>query len=54
MAGEPELTVISLGGGVQSSVIALMATEGLIKPMPDYAIFADTGWEPQGVYRHME
>ena len=51
--GEPELTVISLGGGVQSSVIALMAAKGLIKPMPDYAVFADTGWEPKGVYRHL-
>lgn len=54
MNGEPELTVISLGGGVQSSVMALMAAQGLIKPMPDFAIFADTGWEPQGVYRHLD
>ena len=50
---EAELTVISLGAGVQSSVMALMAAEGLIKPMPDYAIFADSGWEPQGVYEHL-
>ena len=50
---EAELTVISLGAGVQSSVMALMAAEGLIKPMPDYAIFADTGWEPRGVYEHL-
>lgn len=54
MNGSPELTVISLGGGVQSSVLALMAADGLITPMPDYAIFADTGWEPEGVYRHVE
>ena len=54
MAGEAELTVISLGGGVQSSVLSLMAAEGLIKPMPDFAVFADTGWEPEGVYRHIE
>ena len=53
MYGEPELTIISLGGGVQSSVMALMAAEGLIKPMPDFAVFADTGWEPQGVYQHL-
>ncbi len=53
MAGEPELTVISLGGGVQSSVLALMAVAGVIRPLPDYAIFADTGWEPQGVYDHI-
>lgn len=54
MAGEAELTVISLGGGVQSSVLALKAAVGEILPMPDYAIFADTGWEPQPVYRHID
>lgn len=54
MAGEPELTVLSLGGGVQSSVAALMAADGLLRPRPDFAIFADTGWEPKGVYRHIE
>ena len=54
MAGEPELTVISLGGGVQSSTLALMAAVGLVRPMPDYAIFADTGWEPNGVYDHID
>ncbi len=54
MLQEPELTVISLGGGVQSSVMALMAARGLIKPMPDFAVFADTGWEPKGVYEHLD
>ena len=54
MAGEPELTVISLGGGVQSSVLALLAARREILPCPDYAIFADTGWEPQPVYDHIE
>lgn len=54
MSGEPELTVLSLGGGVQSSVAALMASEGLLQPRPDFAIFADTGWEPEGVYRQIE
>ncbi len=54
MAGESELTVISLGGGVQSSVLTLMAAEGLIKPMPDFAVFADTGWEPKEVYNHID
>ena len=54
MRGNPDLTIISLGGGVQSSAMALMAMHGLIRPMPDYAIFADTGWEPEGVYRHVE
>ena len=54
MAGEAELTVISLGGGVQSSTLALMAAEGAVRPMPDFAVFADTGWEPQPVYDHLE
>lgn len=30
-----------------------MAAEGAIRPMPDYAIFADTGWEPRQVYNHI-
>ena len=48
------LTVISLGGGVQSSVMALMASGGALGPMPDYAIFADTHWEPPTIYTHLE
>ena len=44
------LTVISLGAGVQSSVMALMAAHGEITPMPDCAIFADTQAEPTRVY----
>ena len=61
---EEQRTVIyralSLGGGVQSSVLALLfsrsdsslANLGYTKP--DIAIFADTGWEPDYVYRHLE
>ena len=41
---------LSLGAGVQSSVLALMAARGEIGPMPDAAIFADTEAEPAGVY----
>lgn len=48
------LRVISLGAGVQSTALALMATRGELGPMPDCAIFADTGWEPDGVYRHLD
>ena len=47
--------VLSLGAGVQSSCLALMADRGeygLSKP--DFAIFADTGWEPQSVYDHLK
>jgi hypothetical protein len=47
---EPKMRVISLGAGVQSSTMALMAARGDIGPMPDCAIFADTGWEPKRVY----
>jgi hypothetical protein len=44
------LNIISLGAGVQSSTMALMAAHGEITPMPDCAIFADTGAEPKAVY----
>jgi hypothetical protein len=48
------LRVISLGAGVQSTTMALMAARGDLGPMPDCAIFADTGWEPQAVYTHLD
>lgn len=47
------LRVLSLGAGVQSTTLALMAAHGEIGPMPDCAIFADTGWEPEAVYEHL-
>jgi hypothetical protein len=47
------LRVISLGAGVQSSVMALMAARQEITPMPDAAIFADTQAEPDAVYEHL-
>lgn len=46
--------VISLGAGVQSSTMALMASKGLITPMPDFAVFADTQDEPDSVYRWLD
>ena len=46
--------VISLGAGVQSSTMALMAAHGEITPMPDCAIFADTQSEPAAVYRWLD
>jgi|TARA_B100000073_G_scaffold342327_2_gene345227 hypothetical protein len=51
---DANLRVISLGAGVQSSVLVLMAAKGELTPMPDCAIFADTGWEPEGVYEHLD
>lgn len=49
----PAITVLSLGAGVQSTVLALMACDGTL-PKPDAAIFADTGWEPKRVYDHLD
>lgn len=47
------LRVLSLGAGVQSTTLALLAAHGEIEPLPDCAIFADTGWEPKAVYEHL-
>jgi hypothetical protein len=44
--------VLSLGAGVQSSTLLLMAREGELDL--DVAIFADTQWEPAAVYAHLE
>lgn len=49
----PLLRVLSLGAGVQSTTLALMAAHGEIGPMPDCAIFADTQSEPLAVYDHL-
>jgi hypothetical protein len=45
---------LSLGAGVQSSTLALMAAHGEIGPMPDAAIFADTQAEPASVYKWLD
>lgn len=49
----PALRVLSLGAGVQSTTVLLLAAEGRL-PKLDAAIFADTGWEPQVVYEHLD
>lgn len=51
---ETEYTVLNLGAGVQSSALALMAAHGEITPMPDFAVFADTGAEPTEVYEWLD
>lgn len=51
---QTKYNVLSLGAGVQSSCMALMAAKGEITPMPDFAIFADTQAEPQSVYDWMD
>ena len=50
---EPDMRVLSLGAGVQSTTLLLMAVEGIL-PGLDCAIFADTGWEPARVYEHLD
>ena len=51
---------ISLGAGVQSSVLALLLSRADSRlldsgyTVPDAAIFADTGWEPDYVYSHLD
>jgi len=47
----PVLRILSLGAGVQSSTLYLMAVRGEFGgERPDVAIFADTQWEPRDVY----
>lgn len=46
--------VISLGAGVQSSAMLLMALEGRFGEKPNCAVFADTEWEPKAVYEWLE
>lgn len=53
LTGTPDLRVLSLGAGVQSTTMALMCNEGLIRK-PDCAIFADTQAEPPTVYKHLD
>ena len=50
---EKILTVISLGAGVQSSTMAIMAAKGDL-PMPKAAIFADTKNEPAAVNKYLK
>ena len=47
-----EVHVLNLGAGVQSTALYLMAMEKSV-PAIGCAIFADTGEEPQAVYRHL-
>ncbi len=48
------LHILSLGAGVQSSTLALMASAGEVTPMPGAAIFADTRAEPAAVYEWLD
>lgn len=46
------MRILSLGAGVQSSTLLLLGCRG--EEQIDAAIFADTQWEPQATYRHLE
>lgn len=48
------LRALSLGAGVQSTTLALLAEHGELDARPEVAIFADTKWEPPAVYRHLD
>ncbi|WP_051581305.1 hypothetical protein [Pseudonocardia acaciae] len=53
LSDPPTLRLLSLGAGVQSTTLALLAVEGAL-PAPDLAIFADTMSEPRKVYAHLD
>lgn len=46
------MNVLSLGVGVQSSCIALMACKGELNPTPDLVVFSDPGWESKETYTY--
>lgn len=46
--------VLNYGAGVQSTTMLYMAIAGEITPRPDAVMFADTGDEPEHVYRQVE
>lgn len=46
------MRILSLGAGVQSTVLALLAARGELEKV-DCAIFADTKWEPRRIYKHL-
>lgn len=50
----PKRAYVSLGAGVQSTALLLLALHGEVEPSPAAAIFADTGAEPAAVYEHLE
>lgn len=53
MTKQPALRILSLGAGVQSTTLLLLAAEGRLSKL-DAAVFADTGAEPAAVYEHLD
>lgn len=48
------LRVLSMGAGVQSTTLALMAAKGEVGPRPDAMIFADTGDDSASTMAHLD
>lgn len=46
--------VLSLGAGTQSTDLLLRALRDEFDIRPEYAVFADLGNEPKGVYRYLD
>lgn len=46
------MVFLSLGGGVQSSVMLMMAIHGELE-RPDHVLFADTGWDGERTMDHV-
>lgn len=53
-SGDYDFTYLSLGAGVQSSALLVLACTDDRVPKPDVAIFADTGDEPPWVYEYLD
>ena len=54
MGTSPTLAVISLGGGMHSSVMMFMAVEDALGPALAGVVFPGTDWEPPGVYEQLK
>jgi len=52
-SGDYDFTYLSLGAGVQSSALLVLALTTDTVPTPDAVIFADTGDEPSWVYDYL-
>lgn len=46
--------LLNLGAGIQSTTIYMMVRNGDLDIPLDYAVFADTGGEPDAVYSHLD
>jgi len=47
------VSVLSYGAGVQTTALAAMSALGVYEK-PDFAVFADPGWETKGTYEALE